>query len=628
MSFTLVDISNATLFANARLRLFTLEQLNQKYPHLISHTRYTIRQADYQDDYFYPSRLNNRAIVSDVFITQKLCEKLSCNIAGPKGNCTRTDEAYNYFVGDDGTINVACEPACFNLTTNPTFNDDGVENPHMIRTKFNNNNCVFVPSGYIWAEIPLFRSTEIYETRVNDLPVGFNQTTEPFTASGLSYKYNETYCKAFFDNWDPNQKICYTTWVQQIFNVVIGEQITKLTKAGIHALKNSGNTIPSPDLGTVPPIDEKFKLQNWLLDIDESFQVPDADADNDKIINLHGKQRLSPIIPQKTTNVIESTTDDDINDIILNILNGIIDILIQMFKDPLFVAAIGSDILIDAILSAVKSGSKTVINRIGPILTTFLSRGIGQMPSRIFAITIRTSLTKMLAQVVLKVTSQAIIALAKIAALASSVVGIILIVISLFDLIFVFWDPLGFNNKYPPEMLDELMWNSDVATRQEFQMSIPRVSFELLTLLLLDETELLTINLQSFYWFAEYFDALEINSEGVRINRGNLINITDDVNVEWDHGVVRLVIPTQEEFRIFEQKHSNRWRLTRFMGFVGWGCAIAGGILFAFQMYTAALLIFIICFVVFIISTFNMDFSILVNSLSDDMINRFLRFNF
>lgn len=721
MSFTSKDVFDSMQYAINRTRLTTIKYLHEKYPHIGSHLLYTVRRADYNQDYYFPSTFAHRAIVTEIQIGKILCEKISCTFSKPNGACSETSPTQYYRVGDRDKFEKACQPACFHLTRQKTFNEDGLEVPQMSRTIFHNNNCVFVPTASIWSELPLFRSTEIYETRVNDLPVGFSDKPNPLTFSGIAYEYNKPYCDSFFDSYDPVNRICYTTWWEKIINAVIGENIMKMTKAGITALQNNGNTVPNPNLPEPPPMETEFLLDGWLNDINENFIIPDPDMDapsptenfNEKIPyvqsplekikkKLHNKykhkltdidndlrrqmengvgefldkktKKSKKIISLKPKNLkwknkqllfinglidedddnnndnkddekmnIEKTEaddndddeeeeeindDDETNHLGQQILDILTTILQDLLTDPMFVGMIAIDIVLDRILHAIKNQAKSVIERLIPRISsilTSLSRPIG---SKLLGVALKSTISKVICQMVIKIAGQLMIALARIIILASSIIGILLIIVTLFDIILSFWDPLGFNNKYPPEYLSEIMFQSDFALRQQFQMTIPRIEFEALTTIILTQDEIIQINIESFTWILEYLDVLEINSEGARIDKGELVEfdvlpevIDDDLN----ENLAQLRIYTPEEFRSFEEKHLNRWRFSKAMqrfGLILVGISIA---MVALQSQFIAIFLFLISFGILLLSILNLEIDEFVNSINQPIFDQIFR---
>jgi len=626
-------VANATRFTNERIRLLLINRLYNIYPHLISHCRYEVRAADSNNDYFFPSTLRNRAIVTTAFITEKLCEKLNGNFAGPRGECKPNDEAYNYWVGDTGRYETACTPACFNLLQDPTFDDDGKEMLHMSRLTWNNNQCVFVSAAAIWSESPLFRSNEMFETRVNDLPLGFNFRGNPISVSGYGYQFNRVYCESFFDTWRNNE--CITPWYRQILNVVVGESMVKLVQSGITAIQNNGNTIPAPDMPPIPEVDEKFKLRNWLTDIDDTFIVPDPDADLTALANTTSrssidgfyyrmKQRLSENILTLDAGSDDFDTTGRFDGFFANMTNeAVVQLIEALFTDPWFLYSLGIDVLVDGMLDGVKTAAKRVIASATPRMIRLLNTLTSPMYSRVFAIAFRSTMTKMVVTVSLRTATRFIMALARMAALASTVIGIILIIISVFDIILSFWDPLGFGQKYPPEFLNIMMRQSDAALRQDFQMTEPRLMFDALPFILLGDDELVEVSLLGFIWMFEYFNALEVNAEGSRIFRGRLITLdTSEAQESMDLSNLRLSIPTPADFIEFERKHVNRWSVSRFAHRVALGFFIVFGVLIAFKLVLPAIILLFVAFCIYFIGYYNLSEDFIVDNLPDAMKER------
>lgn len=633
MSFTNVDVANATLYANERSRLLLINTLHKIYPHLISHSEYEIRRADRVNDYFFPPALDDRAIVTTAKITKKLCEKLNGNFAGPKGECKRNDEPYNYWVGDDGRYETACTPACFNLFKEPTFDEDENELIHMQRLTWHNNQCVFVAAAAIWSESPVFRSNEFYETRVNDLPLGFNFRPNSLSVTGYGYQFNETYCKSFFDQWDGTN--CVTPWYRQILNVVVGESIVNLVEAGVTSIKNNGNTIPTPDLPPLPPVDPKFKVVNWLNDIDETFVLPDPDGNVSDLVNTKKKSNVDGFFYRMRNKLSEMTTEipnDDVfsddgvfSEAFANLTaEAVINLIESLFTDPWFLYAIGVDILVDGLLESVKAAAKRVIQQATPNMVRLLTR-INTVPmySRVFAVAFRATMTKMVVTVSLQVSTQFMIALARMAVLASSVIGIILIIVSVFDIMLSFWDPLGFGEKYPPEFLNIMMRESDAAMRRDFQMSEPRLIFDALAFILLTEEQLIELSFTNFVWMFEYFNSLDVNSEGTRIFRGTEILLdTSKVQESMDLSNLRLSIPTHVDFFNFEIDHLNRWKISKFLHNVALGIIIVSLIFVLFKMTLPAILLLFVALIIYYVSQFNLTENLLIDNIPLDIKRR------
>jgi hypothetical protein len=469
----------------------------------------------------------------------------------------------------------------------------------------------------------------MFETRVNDLPLGFNFRPNPFSASGYGYQYNRTYCESFFDTWNGSE--CVTPWYRQILNVVVGESIVKLVQAGVTSIVNNGNTIPAPNLPPLPPVDDKFKLENWLSDVDESFVIPDPNADLSDLINVKSKREVNGFYYRMRTKLSEMSvpapTDDTFDEdgvfspMFANLTSDAIVTLIEsIFTDPWFLYSIGVDVLVDGLLDAVKFAAKRVIQLATPAMIRLLNTLTSPMYSRVFAIAFRTTMTKMIVTVSLKTATRFLIVLARMAILASSVIGIILIIISVFDIILSFWDPLGFGQKYPPEFLNMMMQQSDAALRQDFQMTEPRLIFDALPFILFTEEELIDVSFTSFIWMFEYFNSLEINSEGSRIFRGREILLdssqaADSMNLSN----LRLIIPTQIDFFNFEIDHLNRWRMSQFAHYVGIGLLVAMAVMVTFKFILPAIILLMLAFLVYFVSQYNLTEDFFINNIPYDI---------
>lgn len=278
MSYTSQDVDNALAYSDQRLALKFLNLMHQKFPHLVSHLQYEIRQADPENDYYYPESFQPWAIVFDTKLPPNLCEKISCNNTKQNTVCVRNEMASYYRVGDDANFERHCEPACYNLLDEAIYNDEtGEEAVQMIRLNYYKDKCIIMPPALLWQEFPFYRSQEVYELRMNDLPLGFNRDTDlDYTYSGRSYKYNELYCSAFYDKWSEEKQTCVITWYERILYAVIGESIIKLVKGGIDAIKSgppSGYVLPD-DLPPIPPIESIWTLEGWSGDINTEFILP------------------------------------------------------------------------------------------------------------------------------------------------------------------------------------------------------------------------------------------------------------------------------------------------------------------------------------------------------------------
>lgn len=654
MAYTQTDIANASKYAAQRTKLATIGLMYKKYPHLASHFQYTIRQASDTDDYYFPSWFEDRAIMTHVEISKKLCDKLSCNYATPSGNCKSNTIAQYYRIGDQAQFDRMCQPACFNLTNNHTFDKDGAEIAQMTRLVYNNGVCAIAPPTATWSEMPFYRSTEKYELRVNDLPVGFNKTINKFTASGLSYNYNKPYCDSFFDSFDPVNKICTTKWYEEILNVVVGENIIKLVKAGVTSIKNSGSTLPLPEnLPPIPEIEKEFLLDNWLSDIDPTFVVPNpwqnlsdfkqatnvaaSPLENIKFPKLPPQNGDIAITLRKTLdNQIGRLADKYTTPTPLNADNlqaDIAQILAKLLEtiltDPMFIGSVAVDIIMDKTLSLIKNQAKHIVETTSPAIFRLLSIIKGPISRNVFTAALKTTMGQMVTRLTLKLVGSVVTALARIVALTSSVVGIVLIIVSVFDVILAFWDVLGFNKKYPPNYIDDIMTQADLALRKEFQMSVPRIEFDTLTTILLTQEEILQLSIESFGFVFEYLDSLTVNSEGARIDHGDVIIVDiapDEVQPHFDELLAQKRIYTPADIVKHEQALTNRWRLSNATQKIGIAVIFVAVLLIVIQSQFIAIIFATLAIVILLISQLNLEGDFLAPKLDQDILNNVFRY--
>lgn len=752
MSYTKTDQLNAKIYSQQRYTLALVNKVAEKYKHIGTHLDVRIRAAT-TADYYFPLNFANRAIMVDVKINESLCKRLSCNSETMTGPCTKDMLPHYHRVGDtvgeNERFEMVCQSSCFNLFKEPVYDSDNKPMLQFRRLNYNRrtNQCVFVSAAATWAEVPLYRSKERYETRVNDLPVGFNYEYNDFTQDGLGYEINKTYCESFFDTWLPEKKECSSMANVWDFttNAIIGETLIKMVKGGVTAVVNNGNTIPNPNLPPPPPVEDKYLLQNWLNDINEDFITYNPDDDLDVILQQQSdylikkfRKNLSNYDSMKTDNInfgasfetfydssipsqwevlvetlntlktkqvlnqhnisnqkrrdlessinnynknlygrlhfvekthlnnkitnIESNDElqDLVNSIILNKKNTkkrnkrstknwdpskdpvyiasiklskiVISMLESLFTDPMFIATMGIDVLFDKLLSVIKNQSTQILKTLVPrlsMLAVRLGRPIGL---NVFNMSLKLTLSRAIAQITVKIAGAVIRAMARIALLAASVIGVVLIITSLLDLAFSIWDPLGFHKKFPREQLQQIMIQSGMAFRQELETSSLELTFNALaSQILLSKDEITELSLNTFTWTLEYLEALEVNSEGSRIDKGILIafNVTsNELESQLNIETAQLNIYTPDDFINYEQMFMNRVRLTGVLQIIGITTCTVGIILIALQLHMLALLIILIGLFILMVSKLNMDFDFLVANIDQNTLNQiFLLFN-
>lgn len=626
-TYTAQDLLNAQNYSKNRRDLILLKLLYEKYPHIASHLKCTITRANAETDYYYPNSMADWAVKVKIDIAQQACDMLSCNTATPDGTCDHDSVCRYYRVGETDTYERTCNPACYNLLNKPIYDDNGNETVQSYRYRWNSEKqtCDFVPSASTWLELPYYRSSEIYETRVNDLALGFDR--DPIADT---YRYNKYYCDVYFDKYDEVNHTCYEAWYDKIAGAVIGSNIMKMVKAGITQLKNgNGSTLPPSGLPEPPAIEDSWLVSNWKKNINDDFALPDINVgvsgnvlEKSTPSHLKGKLNENPnsgVVVRKKRSIktlirsssddagtggddSEKTLGDNVKEILLNILESIFSV------DTL--EAIGIDFAVTQLSSSLKNLSIKVIENLIPKLMVFVSKTSVSVAERVFSASL-INITKMaFEQVAFKVAGTAMTFLVKSLALASTGIGILLLVVQMFDLLFTFWDPLGFQTKYPPEYLESLYDQSKYALREQMNTTNVNLTFEILCSYMLSEDELLSANIESYVYMYQYLDSLEVNSNGSRLDKGDILDTSDSSSVDIAAPLAQLKIYNSEEFDSYEKDHVSRRNLyTKLDNYLK--ISLALGALFAlFKLYTFSILAFLISVSVVTLMYCNMQYNV------------------
>jgi hypothetical protein len=546
--YTQKDISDATKFAQTNVKIKMLRLMYLKAPHIISHLKVNLRPAT-GDDYYIPAALTAACQVLDIDMTKESCELLSCNPAKEKGMCTVNDSASYYYVGDDA-YDVQCQPACFNSSARPTYNEDGSRAPDTPMLNFHDGMCRLVPSSIVtYLEKPYYRSDTHYEFRLNDMPTGFSRTVDTNNryGSGFNYKTNATYCQ-YYDKTLQSDGSCDMTIWEKILDSVLGMSLINTIKSSIRMLTNDGKPFTLPN--NLPPLPSKmaevYTREGWLNNINASFVPPEEINTIPNIItqhdivherhkkeyenqqqNKHNQRRLLTHSKQRATNKIDDNDDDDdddnkdqewydtVKDIFVGLLEGIA-------TDPEFWTSVGVGIVTETMLSQIKSLGTKIVERLAGKLNTNLVSSLGKtVASNVLKGALRGVSSRMVVSFAVRIGAKVAIALAKFAAAAASVVGWILAVVMVLDILFTFWDPYGYKNMFPPEMPATVMASGERAYRVALESATANYEFDQLVALLLNEDEMLEIHTAALIDTVRYLDSLVVNAEGTRIDKGD-----------------------------------------------------------------------------------------------------------
>lgn len=623
VTYTKVDLENANKFAHHRRLLIMLHKLYEKYPFITSHLQVDVRKAVSGDtDYFYPPELESDAIVVEAKITKRVCEAISCNSASTTGPCRKSDEASYYRVGEGEHFEMQCNPACFHLFTtsvhNETSGGDTEDKPQNIRYRWSEltHTCDIVPAAATWLEQPYYRSNEKYTPRLNDLDTGFDY--DPATDS---YNFNKYYCDVYYESFDPETRKCYTAWYDKLANIIVGDAIIKLVKAGVtYAENGNGKSLPPLDKPPPPPIDKsKWSVAGWKSNIDESFNLPPVDVTIDGLVksfdgtDRHRPRRDTPRPPPPPPPPPVPSSDADSSPSSRRERQSKIERLIESLLAELtsqeFYATIAVDVSVTQLATTLKNLIADILEKFLPKLTNTLARTALELSEAVFMNSLNVSMQMLI--VPLSVKSVGVVGkfLASTLTLASSGAGIVLMIAQIFSIVLTFWDPLGFNNIVSDDYLDNLYQSSKSALRSTLNTNTPILTFDYICAFLLTESEIIDATIQSYKYVYRYLDALTVNSDGAKITDKTKATLkVSDLNVNRLVTVARLT--TTREFEDYESDHMKRRMAFDSLKRYASIAILAGTALVMFKIYLLGVLVFMLSVTLISVSYANVQFGV------------------
>ena len=576
--YTLNDKLGAFKYANERMVLEQLSFIYTKWPHIASHIKWHVTRADPNKDYYYGTDFANKAIKTSVEITQSLCELMSCNSAKDNGLCTSSDTASLYWVGQNYTTpKVQCQPACFNLTKQTTVQS--------LPFEWHNNECKIIPPALqTFMEKPYFRSAVHYEDRVNDFTIGFDRD-----GTDLRYKYNKFYCDLYFGTWSDGA--CEPTWTEKVAGSILGHSIIKTAKLlSLYANTLKTRPIP-PDVPALPTLPDKYKVANWLANIDTTWQVP-----NPHMTLSHAEvpfAALRPQSPQVNFDVVEHVTNayEKIRTFLVNFLESL--------ATKEFWQGVGIQIASDAALGGIKAlldfvAQKTIpaiITELASIGSDFSAVALSQAMSIVMANTAaRFAITEM---------GQLIRGALTVMGEMASVVGYFVLIANILDVILTTFDFWHLEKQFSQDTLDRLTsagiqeFNNKLGTRT------PTLSLEVINALLIPRNEQIQIYTPKMIVHAyEYLFSLKTNSEGTPINHES-INIHQFSAPIINQLTMQVTLHTPMQFTNYEAAHMDRILYGDSFIVLGVGLCALTVPFFFLKMYTTVAIIFILVLIAF-----------------------------
>jgi len=189
------------------------------------------------------------------------------------------------------------------------------------------------------------------------------------------------------------------------------------------------------------------------------------------------------------------------------------DILAQFIDDHNFLFDIFVNLGFDYLLSNFEALLRQLNTTLIPRLKTMLLNTSIKVGKRFLSSVWKGNVISMLNYVAMKTVTAMAKALVRMALLASSIVGIVLIVFGIIDLVFMFWDPFGYNNMFPREFPVDM---ADTFLSAFYDsMGEGRDLIEFMPVFftdILNEHDYYEMVVLAFVW--EYFALLRVNSDG------------------------------------------------------------------------------------------------------------------
>lgn len=534
--FTDADVRACDKFADTNTKIRTIRLIHRKAPHLASKLTYTVRDALAQD-YYIPETLRHACKVVEVSLSKSLCDALSCNPTTENGVCRADTRASYYYVGDDG-YDVQCQPACFNTTVSKTYSGDGGRAPDTPMLNYHSGKCRIVPATIVsYLEKTFFRSDTVYEYRKNDMPTGFSRKTaadNPY-GCGLDYRTNETYCK-YYDRTLQEDGSCGLKWWEKGLDAVVGMQLVNTMKSNVRLLNNGRAPFAAPDgLPDLPAaLEPRHTVDGWKRNVDPSFVLPELVDTRPaggvgSLDSPRARQRVRRDLAAVGTGSGEKEQEEEEEstrkeDWVARMRDVMLGLLEQAFTDRSFWVQTGVGVASQAALDTLRSMCKRIVESLSLSLVKRVPQTVTAVGANVLKTGLKSACRTLVAASVARVASKTAVAVAKVTAAAASVVGWLTMAANLLDVLFTFWDPYGYNNMFPPSLPHDLLVNGERALRRAAGSATLDYEFDNLAALLLSEEEIMSVHLESLRDRIVYLDALTVNGDGVRIDKGPTVN--------------------------------------------------------------------------------------------------------
>lgn len=571
---TYVDRDNSVRYAQHMQRLRFIPDWRTKMPHIL--IDYEIRAAD-NNDFYVPEALANRALHVKLTFSKRGCESMSCypfHETGPVNAHTRT----NYTQTSETAVMYA-QPACYNLDRVAATREGSENEVQAPELRYSvDNKCLLVDTvSKMYLNSPYMRTDEHLIKGVDDVPA-FNvvPNPDPLFPERFIGTFNDAYCRRFGRTLMNGG--CNLEWWESALGFVLGDTIyitlKMLANSVFSELRNFDYKRPSPVLPPPPSIDAERVLREWRntrdptadVDFEVTFKKYKSYADlglDDEFTKLvfvaeHGfsRERRARKLEYRVATKLSAAYDTSDEELYA--------IVAQFLEDHALIMGIATSYGFDYLFDALKAILKRINTSVIPLLKQTLLNTSRRVTVRLLGETYKAAVTQAFSHIALKTISTLAKAMTRIAIKAASVVGIILIIMSIGDLILGLWDPFGYNNMFPREFPDDLSLSFLTAYfdslnngSRDFVEFIPEFFNELV-----EDDEVLDVPTLSDN--LEYLAVLTVNSNGqmLELNEGEPITDFDEVSLVGA-ALSSSALYTHLDFLQYTQRHNDILYATR-----------------------------------------------------------------
>lgn len=584
-TFTATDIENANKFARVNLELHFLRALNKKAPHIFSWVDVEIKDAT-EADYPIPRKIKHLCKVITISFNKNFCDKISCVSQKEKSLCDVNEPASNYRIGDDTQFGVQCQPACFHFLPDKKIKYSDVDNkpaPQMLPTNWNERakKCKYLhPTAVTNLEKPYWRSQIHYEKRVNDMPTGYSMKLAEYPyGSGRSYELNKTYC-SYYERGFENGSCVVNGTMDKVLDIVVGLSVVNNIRSGIHMWKNKNSEpfeLPS-GLPEIPEVDPKYSLKAWKEDINHNFKIPEP------IKSTHRRKR----------NILDEVKD---------VPEDIVKFMLKIMESGPLLGLLGGYLIqhrIDMTILQIRNVMTSIISKFESLLTKSILESLENIGETVIFAGLRGVITRAIADVALITLSKFAIGMIKFIGMFADGIGIALAASFVVDIILSKVDPTGLETMASKVAPDYYMQQTEYLLRQHLGSATMDVEYDHFKILFLDKEEVKRICFESIGDTITYLNALELNSNGSRIDKGKKFNVGKSVAITPQYQAAKdAVLAKRVRFdeNVFEEYNDSFEKRIKINKYIKYASLSILGLIGVFSLVK----LYIICFALIII---------------------------